>query len=148
MRFSRRLAIVAGILLPVVETARRWHQLSDVRLFWAWFDDYVIALFLLYGAWRTGKDAVYGPRVLAAAWGFACALGFNSFFVQLIELDQADPSGLTSFWVVIVKGVLTCLAGAALVATVRGKASENGRTSTDRSVSALVDVRPRGVRDD
>ena len=143
MGFSRRLAIVAGILLPVVETARRWHQLSDVRLFWAWFDDYVIALFLLYGAWRTGKDAVYGPRVLAAAWGFACALGFNSVFVQLSELDQADPSGLASVWVVMIKGVATCLGAVALVATVRAKTAETGRTSTDRSVSALVDVRAR-----
>ena len=119
MTFSRRLAIVAGIVLPVVETARRWHQLSDLRLLWACGDDYVIALFLLYAAWRMGRDAVHGHRVLAAAWGFACGLAFNSFFVQLSALDQADPSGLDPVWVVIVKGAAASLAAAALLATLR-----------------------------
>jgi hypothetical protein len=91
MRFSCRLAIVAGILLPAVETARRWHQLGNIRLLWTWADDYVIALFLLYAAWQMGKDAVHGHRVLAAAWGFACALAFNSYFVQLGELVGPIP---------------------------------------------------------
>jgi hypothetical protein len=119
MTFSRRLAIVAGVLLPVVETARRWHQLSDVRPLWTWADDYVIALFLLYAAWRMGRDAVHGHRVLAAAWGFACALAFNSFFVQLSALDQADPSGLDPALVVLVKGVAASLAAIALLTTLR-----------------------------
>ena len=119
MTFSRRLAVVAGIVLPVVETARRWHQLGEIQLFWAWFDDYAIAAFLLYAAWRMGKDAVHGHRVLAAAWGFACALAFNSFFVQLNALDQPDPSGLDPVWVVMVKGVAASLAAVALLATLR-----------------------------
>ena len=124
MTFSRRLAIVAGIVLPVVETARRWHQLGEIRLFWAWFDDYAIAAFLLYAAWRMGKDAVHGHRVLAAAWGFACALAFNSFFVQLSDLERADPSGLASVWVVTIKGVAASLAAVALVATLRPRTAE------------------------
>jgi hypothetical protein len=107
--------------LPAVETVRRWHQLGDIRLFWAWCDDYAIAAFLLYAAWQIGKDAVHGPRVLAAAWGFACALAFNSFFVQLSELEQADPSGLASVLVVTIKGVAATLAAVALVATLRPK---------------------------
>ena len=123
MTFSRRLAMLAGILLPAVETARRWHQLGDIRLFWAWFDDYAVAAFLLYAAWRMGKDAVHGHRVLAAAWGFACALAFNSFFVQLSRLEQPDPSGLASVWVVAIKGVAAGLAAVALVATLRPKAA-------------------------
>ena len=126
MTFSRLLAIVAGIFLPVVETARRWHQLSDLRLSWAWGDDYVIALFLLYAAWRMGRDAAHGHRVLAAAWGFACALAFNSFFVQLSALDQADPSGLDPVLVVIVKGVAASLAAAALLATLRPHTAGSG----------------------
>jgi hypothetical protein len=123
MTFSRRLAIVAGIVLPAVETLRRWQQLGEIRLFWAWFDDYLIALFLLSAAWRMGKDAVHGRLLLAAAWGFACALAFNSFFVQLSALDQADPSGLASVWVVMIKGVAASLAAVALMATLRPQAA-------------------------
>ena len=89
MRFSRRLAMLAGILLPAVETARRWHQLGDIRLFWAWFDDYAVAAFLLYAAWRMGKDAVHGHRVLAAAWGVACALAFQQFFCSAEQARTA-----------------------------------------------------------
>jgi hypothetical protein len=31
LTFSRRLAIVFGVLLPIVENIRRWPQLGDVR---------------------------------------------------------------------------------------------------------------------
>ena len=47
MIFARRLAILAGIVLPLGETARRWHQIADPRMFFAWFDDWLIGAFLL-----------------------------------------------------------------------------------------------------
>jgi hypothetical protein len=142
MSFSRRLAILAGVLLPLLETARRWHQLGDIRLFWTWFDDYLIAGFLLYGAWRAGRDAVHGARALAAAWGFACALAFNSFFVQVSGLDRPDPSGVASTWVAAFKGGAAALAVAALVATLIARTGSgrtsltSRRTSADRTASA------------
>jgi hypothetical protein len=49
--------------------------------------------------------------------GGACAAAFNSFFVQLSQLDRDDPSGLASTWVVAIKGVLAWLAVATLLAT-------------------------------
>jgi len=84
IQFSRRLAIVGGILAPLAETIRRWStwQQSPAAL----FDDYIIGAFLLYAAWRTGKDIRNGQRFLAAAWGFACGLGYASFFSQLDSL--------------------------------------------------------------
>ena len=81
IEFSRRLAIVGGILAPLGETIRRWHtwQESPPNL----FDDYIMGAFLLYAAWRTGKNVRSGQRFLAAAWAFACGLGYYSFFGQL-----------------------------------------------------------------
>jgi hypothetical protein len=32
LTFSRRLALAFGVLLPIVETIRRWHQLGDIRM--------------------------------------------------------------------------------------------------------------------
>jgi len=67
IEFSRRLAIIGGILAPLAETIRRWQtwQESPSNL----FDDYIMGVFLLYGAWRTGKDVRSGRRFLASAWG-------------------------------------------------------------------------------
>ena len=80
IEFSRWLAIVGGILAPLLETIRRWStwQQSPANL----FDDYIMGAFLLYGAWRVGKDVRSGQRFLIAAWAFACGLGYYSFFGQ------------------------------------------------------------------
>lgn len=72
LQFSRRLAIVAGVVLPLV-----------------------------------------------AAWGFACGMGYTSFFGQLAALSQSDPSGIQSSIVVAIKGIMLVAALAALIVTLR-----------------------------
>jgi hypothetical protein len=68
MKFSRTLALVAGIVLPIVETIRRRHQLGDPWAWPAWLDDWIIGLFLLYGWWRTRFfDVSSGRPILAGA---------------------------------------------------------------------------------
>ena len=121
--FSRRLAVIAGVALPVLETARRCHQLGDLAVWPYWLDDWAIGIFLLYGAWKVSQDAVAGRPVLAGAWGFACGLGYASFFSQVESLDQADPSGLAPSAMVVIKGLMLTVGIAALVATVRGTPS-------------------------
>ena len=121
--FSRRLAIAAGLLLPPLETVRRWHQLGDVRVWPFWLDDCAIGLLLLHSAWRTRRDRKGGHPFLAAAWGVACGMGYGSFFSQLASADQADPSGISSTVVVAMKGAMLALAVTALVGTLRWKAT-------------------------
>lgn len=119
IQFSRRLAIVAGILAPLAETIRRWStwQQSPANL----FDDYIMGAFLLYGAWRTGKDLRNGQRVLAAAWAFACGFGYYSFFGQLqsLRLGEADPAPISSKWVLAIKGIAFTFAIVALVVSLK-----------------------------
>lgn len=119
IQFSRRLAIVGGVLAPLLETIRRWStwQQSPANL----FDDYIMGAFLLYGAWRTGKDLGSGQRVLAAAWAFACGLGYYSFFGQLksMRLGEPDPAAISSAWVLGIKGVAVALAIAALIVSLK-----------------------------
>ena len=119
MTFARRLAVVAGVVLPLGETARRWHQLADPRMFFAWFDDWAIGAFLLYGAWRVGRDPVSGQASLAAAWGFTLALAAGSFDAGLF--GDPDPTGLSRAVVVAIKGAMLALAIAALASTLRWK---------------------------
>ena len=121
MTFSRRLAILAGVVVPLVETLRRWRQLGDMRVWPFWLDDWAIGLLLLYGAWRTRSDAAGGRPALAAAWVFACGMAYMSFFSQLLALDSPDPSGVASITVVAIKGVAFAVVMAALVATLAAK---------------------------
>lgn len=119
IQFSRWLAIVGGILMPLAETIRRWStwQQSPANL----FDDYIMGAFLLYGAWRVGKDVRNGQRVLAAAWAFACGLGYYSFFGQLknFRAGGLDPAPISSAWVLVIKGVAVGLAIIALCVSLK-----------------------------
>lgn len=119
IQFSRWLAIVGGILAPLLETIRRWStwQQSPANL----FDDYIMGAFLLYAAWRMGKDIRSGQRFLIAAWAFACGLGYYSFFGQLdsLRLGQRDPASIASGWVLLIKGIAWSLAIIALAVSLR-----------------------------
>lgn len=119
INFSRRLAILGGILAPLGETIRRWNTWREYPP--NFFDDYLMGAFLLYGAWRTGRDVRGGQRYLAAAWAFACGLGYYSFFGQLQSwrLNEIDPAPISSGWVLLIKGVAVALAVLALAASLR-----------------------------
>jgi hypothetical protein len=121
MSLSRGLAYAAGIVLPLGETIRRWNELGDIRLLPFWADDWLIGGFLLYGAYRSSRDAAAGWPILAAAWGFACGMAYSSFFSTLYQLSVADPSGLPSVTVAAVKGVMLVIAVTALIATLRSR---------------------------
>lgn len=119
IQFSRWLAIVGGILAPLAETIRRWStwQQSPANL----FDDYIMGGFLLYGAWRTGQNLRSGQRVLAAAWAFACGMGYYSFFGQLQNMRSGvqDPAPVSSASVLLIKGVAVTLAVVALLVSLK-----------------------------
>ena len=121
MRFSRALATVFGILAPVLETVRRWGTWREFPP--ALFDDYILGAFLLTGAWLAGRRVDAGQRVLAAAWGFTCGLGYHSFFQQLrgYQLNEIDPAPIPSGAVLVIKGAAVLLAVVALVTTLRAR---------------------------
>ncbi|HZH90871.1 MAG TPA: hypothetical protein VEX70_09690 [Pyrinomonadaceae bacterium] len=122
IRFSRRLAIAFGILVPLGETIRRWNTWRDYPP--NFFDDYIIGAFLLYGAWRVGRDVRGGQRYLAAAWAFTCGMGYSSFFGQLqsLSLNEIDPAPIPSVWVAVIKGVGLALSLLALALSLRHSA--------------------------
>jgi hypothetical protein len=119
MKLSRWLAIAGGILVPLLETIRRWSTWRESPV--SFFDDYILGGFLLFGAWSVGRDPRSGQKFLAAAWGFACGLGYASFFGQLesLRLGEPDPAPVPSECVAIIKGVLWGLAIAGLVMSLK-----------------------------
>ena len=119
LAFSRALAIVVGVITLLSELARRRQQLLDPGAVLLWIDDFLLAVFLFYGAWRAGVDAQSGRPSLTAAWGFMCGLAFYSFFEQIQRLAGADRSGLAPAWVIVVKAVLLTLGSVGLIAALR-----------------------------
>ncbi|HEX7296458.1 MAG TPA: hypothetical protein VF251_11930 [Pyrinomonadaceae bacterium] len=119
IQFSRWLATIGGILIPLLETIRRWSTWQESPA--ALFDDYLLGAFLLFGAWRVSKDTRSGQRFLAAAWAFACGLGYYSFFGQLddVRRGQHDPAPIGAAWVLLIKGIAWALAIIALAASLR-----------------------------
>jgi hypothetical protein len=116
--FSRSLALFFGLLLPVVETIRRWPQLDDLKIWPFWLDDFLISGFLLYAFWRTRQSALANRRFLGAAWGFTCGMAYLSFFGEITSLD-ADPAPIPVAWVVAFKGVGLTLSIMALVGSLK-----------------------------
>src|SRR5688500_15416542 len=86
-------------------------------MLFAWLDDWLIGAFLLYGAWRVGKDAVTGQASLAAAWGFTLAIAIGSFLTGVF--GDPDPTGAVRGVVVAIKAVMLALAIGALVQVMR-----------------------------
>jgi hypothetical protein len=119
IEFSRRLAYIGGVVTPLAETIRRWStwQQSPANF----FDDYLLGAFLIYGAWRTGRNVHEGQRFLVAAWAVACGLGYYSFFGQLqaLSMNEADPAPISSLWVAVIKGVAWAIAILALVVSLQ-----------------------------
>ena len=121
---SRRLAIIIGVLLPLAETVRRWplwHEYPPDYL-----DDFLIGAFLLYSAWRYSRDPVRGRILLAAAWAFACGIGYGSFFGHIRHFEMRDPSGIPHIWVVTILGAGLILCVLALVTTIRSTGQSPG----------------------
>jgi len=113
LKISLLLAIILGIAGPVIEVVRRWHQLTDLHYFFAWFDDFLACGFLLFAALRTYKSQQSGQRFLTAAWGFATGMMYSSFFIQWMNQNLPDPSGVPVKTVLVIKftALLLCAAG-------------------------------------
>jgi hypothetical protein len=134
--FSRRLAVIFGVLTPLAETVRRWRQLGQISVLPFWLDDYIIGAMLLYGAWRTSKDIRSGRWFLAAGWGFTCGMAYSSFFAQLERLNEPDPAPIPSSWVAVIKGVGFALAILALVGSLKRQKEEDDEEQAGHAKAA------------
>jgi hypothetical protein len=122
------LALVGGVFLPPLETARRWGTLWDHPL--AYVDDWAIALFLLTGAWATSPQRRRsGPAVLSAAWGFACGMVYSSIAAhwQAMSAGKLDPAPISTETVFAIKIVLGVLALAGLLLALAGSRAAPSR---------------------
>ena len=124
IKVSMYTAFIGGILTPLLETIRRWHQISDPRYFISWFDDYLIGGILFFAASKTFKLLAKGVKYLIAAWGIATGMIFNSFFGQLQAINQSDPAPVSSLTVVIIKGIMFLICICSLILSLKTSSLE------------------------
>ena len=103
------LAFAMGLFLPIAETVRRFHQLTDLTAFFSWFDDYILGGILLVSAWMVHKQRHNAVSYLIGAWGIGTGALFLSFLGQLhfAREESQDPGGVFSvMFVLIAKGII------------------------------------------
>lgn len=115
---NRRLAIIAGVLLPLLELVRRR---SELQLWWHWIDDVLIGACLLAAAWAARARPASGRTALAGAWGIASGMGYYSFAGHLLEAQARDVSGLPGWILAAAVGAAWLLAVYALASAVFGR---------------------------
>lgn len=120
MRFEHAAAYGMGVVLPLLEIARRRTNFHPVH---AYVDDLLAGALLLLAARSVSRGSPRGPAYLAGAWGVLAGGLYGSFFWQLSQADEVDVGGSAGLTVVIVKGVLYAISVVALVLSIRRSSS-------------------------
>jgi len=118
MRFEVIAAFVIGVLLPVLETARRGIGHWAVN-FTTMFEDYLAGALLLVGGWAAYRSKSWGAVFLVLAWAYFSGLMTSSFVGQLEETLRQTASEPGNLVVLVVKFLLWSVCVTSLVLSFR-----------------------------
>ena len=105
MRFEIIAAFVIGVLLPILETARRGISHWAIN-FTTMFEDYLAGALLLIGGWAAYRSKSWGTVFLVVAWAYFSGLMTSSFVAQIEETLRQSASEPNNLLVVVVKSLL------------------------------------------
>ena len=114
MRFEIIAAFVIGVLLPVLETARRGITHWTVN-FTTMFEDYLAGAVLLIGAWAAYRRKSWGPLFLMLAWASFSGMVTSSFMAQVEETFRQTVDEPNNLVVIVVKFLLWSVTMVSLV---------------------------------
>ena len=108
LQYSAKMAIPLGGLLPMAEIIRRANQLSDLRNFFTWFDDFLLGFVLVFAAIMALQFKENSKSYLIAGWGMAVGGHFLSCLRQFdyYYKPEGDPGIFSTTFVLIMKGVI------------------------------------------
>src|ERR1041384_5199810 len=118
MRFEIIAAFAIGVLLPLLETARRGIGHWAIN-FTTMFEDYLSGALLLIGGWAAYRSKSWGPVFLVLAWAAYFGLITSSFIGQLEETLRQTATEANNMLVVVVKFVLWSVCVVSLVLSFR-----------------------------
>ena len=130
MRFEVIAAFAIGVLLPVLETARRGISHWTVN-FTTMFEDYLAGALLLVGGWAAYRSKSWSAAFLVLAWAYFSGLMTSSFVGQLEETLRQTASEPGNLLVLVVKAVLWSVCVTSLVLSFR--TVHKGRLATDNT---------------
>jgi len=118
LRLSCRLAVTTGVLLPLAETRAGGHSRSGIRpRSWT----IISSVRFCCTARGVAREPGQWTNRSGSSMGFACGLGYASFFGHVRTLGAPDPAGVSHVWIasIIRSGCALCIA--ALIATIRAE---------------------------
>ena len=116
MGFEVRAAWAMGVVLPLLEIARRRTNFHPIA---SYVDDLIAGALLLVAARAASRGRPNADAWLAGAWGVLAGGLYGSFFGQLEHWREVDVSGHSGLFVVVVKGILYAVSMIALVCSLR-----------------------------
>ena len=118
MRFEIVAGFATGVLLPVLETARRGISHWTIN-FTTMFEDYLGGALLLIGAWAAYRAKWWGAMFLVLAWGSISGLMTSSFLGQLEATLRQTATEPNNLLIVVVKFLLWTICIISLVLSFR-----------------------------
>ena len=118
MRFEIVAGFATGVLLPVLETARRGISHWTIN-FTTTFEDYLGGALLLIGAWAAYRAKWWGAMFLVLAWGSISGLMTSSFLGQLEATLRQTATEPNNLLIVVVKFLLWTICIISLVLSFR-----------------------------
>ena len=118
MRFEIVAGFAMGVLLPVLETARRGISHWTIN-FTTMFEDYLGGALLLIGAWAAYRAKWWGAMFLVLAWGSISGLMTSSFLGQLEATLRQTATEPNNLLIVVVKFLLWTICIISLVLSFR-----------------------------
>jgi hypothetical protein len=118
MRFEIVAGFAMGVLLPVLETARRGISHWTIN-FTTMFEDYLGGALLLIGAWAAYRAKWWGALFLVLAWGSISGLMTSSFLAQVETTLRGTATEPHNLLVVLVKSLLWTVCIISLVLSFR-----------------------------
>jgi len=126
MRFEIIAAFAIGVLLPVLETARRGITHWAIN-FTTMFEDYFAGALLLVGGWAAYRSKSWGAVFLVLAWAYFSGLMTSSFLNQLEETLRHTASEPSNLLVLVVKFLLWSVCVSSLVLSFRAATRSGAR---------------------
>lgn len=126
MRFEVIAAFAIGVLLPLLETARRGVGHWTVN-FTTMFEDYLAGVLLLIGGWAAYRSKSWGTVFLVLAWASFSGLMTSSFLGQLEDTLRQTASEPGNSLVVFVKFLLWSVTVISLVLSFRTAIRDRSR---------------------
>jgi hypothetical protein len=117
--FSRTLAIIFGVGLPMLGIVRHWTSANGDPS--GFFVDLLNGAFLLFGAWKVGEKERSGQRFLAAAWGLTIGLYYSSLAEQIDKLKIVElvEAPISPEWVLAATSLGLLIAVIGLISSLR-----------------------------